>query len=446
MTKYLDPKLQIGTATITGVRRTNLIANPSFEVDASAWSTTSPGTVARSLAYAASGSFCLAYTATSAGAGSMQTTVAVSASTPYCVSGYCFSVNSRVVNITVQWLDSGSSLITSLSAGGVAASSAGVRATLTATGSGTTSPSNAAFATVIFNFAGLNAGEVVAVDAVLMEAVKPVGTYFDGSTAGARWLGTTGKSQSETVVLDASSMAITNLSTPLAGTEAANKSYVDTAAALKVAKAGDSMTGPLSVAISQAGYGLTLTNSAVGHGLAVGVGAATNNAWTASVTGDVFARIAVSADGKQSWGSGALTQDTNLYRGGADLLRTDDVLQAAGLSTTLVAKTSSYAMTSLDAIVVSNGTALTMTLPSAVTALSGRQYTVKNINSSAATVASASGTIDGAVSVSLAQWNAGTYVSDGTNWFTVVAPSTTTVDPTTAISDAAIASIMGMYR
>lgn len=44
----------------------------------------------------------------------------------------------------------------------------------------------------------------------------------------------------------------------------------------------------------------------------------------ALVTGDSVDRFRLSATGRHEWGSGALTRDTNLYRGAANLLQTDD--------------------------------------------------------------------------------------------------------------------------
>lgn len=47
---------------------------------------------------------------------------------------------------------------------------------------------------------------------------------------------------------------------------------------------------------------------------------------TALVTGDGFDRFRMRADGRMDWGSGSGARDTNLYRGGANLLQTDDSL------------------------------------------------------------------------------------------------------------------------
>ena len=82
-------------------------------------------------------------------------------------------------------------------------------------------------------------------------------------------------------------------------------------------------------------------------------------------------------------------------------------------------KTASYTLVATDDIVVFNGATLTATLPSAVTAGNGRAYTIKNVNSTALTVASTAGTIDGAATQSLAQWAKAEYISDGTNWLTI---------------------------
>jgi hypothetical protein len=89
-----------------------------------------------------------------------------------------------------------------------------------------------------------------------------------------------------------------------------------------------------------------------------------------------------------------------------------------------VTKTASYTLTATDHTVIFNGTSLTATLPDptvTATAIAGRPWTIKNVNSSSLTVQSAgtSKTIDGASSQTLAQWAKATYVSDGTQWLSV---------------------------
>lgn len=62
-------------------------------------------------------------------------------------------------------------------------------------------------------------------------------------------------------------------------------------------------------------------------------GAATSDTAVAGiVTGDVFDRVRIRNDGQLDWGPGNGARDTNLYRGGANLLKTDDKFVAvAGL-------------------------------------------------------------------------------------------------------------------
>jgi len=49
-------------------------------------------------------------------------------------------------------------------------------------------------------------------------------------------------------------------------------------------------------------------------------------AYVADVSGDTLGRFAINSDGKIEMGPGNATRDTNLYRGGADLLKSDDSL------------------------------------------------------------------------------------------------------------------------
>jgi hypothetical protein len=63
-------------------------------------------------------------------------------------------------------------------------------------------------------------------------------------------------------------------------------------------------------------------------------------AFGAKVTGDSVWRYVVDTDGKINWGPGNATRDVNLYRGGANLLRTDDNFMAVGGTITLGSDTS----------------------------------------------------------------------------------------------------------
>ncbi len=93
------------------------------------------------------------------------------------------------------------------------------------------------------------------------------------------------------------------------------------------------------------------------------------------------------------------------------------------IATALASKTAAYTLTATDSVILADATSttFTVTLPSAV-GIVGRQYTIKKIDSSAnaVTIASASGTIDGATTKALsAQWQSARVVSDGANWFVV---------------------------
>lgn len=94
----------------------------------------------------------------------------------------------------------------------------------------------------------------------------------------------------------------------------------------------------------------------------------------------------------------------------------------SGLASAVRTVTTNYALApASDGTVIFNGANLTATLPDPSTVLLGRPFTIKNANASAVTVASAGAakTIDGAASQGLAQWAAGRYVSDGSQWVSV---------------------------
>lgn len=56
----------------------------------------------------------------------------------------------------------------------------------------------------------------------------------------------------------------------------------------------------------------------------------TNRGLGIEVSGDTYDRFRVLASGKCEWGTGSATQDVNLYRGGANQLKTDDTMYAVG--------------------------------------------------------------------------------------------------------------------
>ena len=81
--------------------------------------------------------------------------------------------------------------------------------------------------------------------------------------------------------------------------------------------------------------------------------------------------------------------------------------------------TSSGNITNIDSTIICNGSSVTATIPSNC-CIKGRKYVIKNINSSASSVATeGSQTIDGASTKALAQWKFVEVQSDGTNWFII---------------------------
>lgn len=69
-----------------------------------------------------------------------------------------------------------------------------------------------------------------------------------------------------------------------------------------------------------------------------------------ALTGDAQERLIINADGRIEWGSGALTQDTNLYRSAANQLATDDTFTAANLKTAGTIDVTAAALVSTDSL------------------------------------------------------------------------------------------------
>jgi hypothetical protein len=89
-----------------------------------------------------------------------------------------------------------------------------------------------------------------------------------------------------------------------------------------------------------------------------------------------------------------------------------------GTSRFVQTKTANYTVSlTADDVIIADGTSITITLPSAVTAGVGRSIRVKNVNATSCTIATTSSqTIDGAAPTALAQWAVGHYVSNGAAW------------------------------
>jgi hypothetical protein len=79
--------------------------------------------------------------------------------------------------------------------------------------------------------------------------------------------------------------------------------------------------------------------------------------------------------------------------------------------------TSNYVITSTDGVVFTNGSAVTVSLPSAKNSGAGKQYAVKNINAAASSVNALGGTIEGTGQVTLGSNIGFTFTSDDINWW-----------------------------
>ena len=109
-------------------------------------------------------------------------------------------------------------------------------------------------------------------------------------------------------------------------------------------------------------------------------------------------------------GSGPTYTNNNYFDGNFAM---DSVLPVYDAQRTY---TTSSTVADYDKFAVFNGSSITCTLPTAVGRM-GKAWTVKNIHSTALTIATTSSqTIDGAAPSTQAQWVTKTYVSDGANW------------------------------
>ena len=98
---------------------------------------------------------------------------------------------------------------------------------------------------------------------------------------------------------------------------------------------------------------------------------------------------------------------------------TSTAWRALGTQRAIVTKTSAYTITDVDEVVIGNGSSITLTLPNPGLHI-GRSWTVKNIHSTSLTLGAGTGTIDGAATISIAQWASVEVISNGSGvWLTV---------------------------
>jgi hypothetical protein len=161
-----------------GANRINLAKNPSFESVTTNWTATG-ATLATDASGAITGSSSsLKVTATGASAVVSQSNslVAVTAGTPYTLSGYAKSANTDSVTPSILYYNSGGTLLSTFTGTTTTLSSSWTRVSISGT-----APATAVSAKLVFTYATANT-RLNYLDAVMFEAASYVQTYFDGST------------------------------------------------------------------------------------------------------------------------------------------------------------------------------------------------------------------------------------------------------------------------
>lgn len=186
------PALQPGDADAdftTLDARTNLMLNPSAEVNADNWAPGGGCTIARTTDWALSGSYCITATATgSSGAVFANSTSTYPSATPgtaYSTSIYVRSNTAGVsATVTIRFLNAAGAQTNTTSSSSVVNTSGWTRLSTTAT-----APSDANRWAVYVSFAGTQVGRKIYLDAAMMTEGNGLATdgvslleYFDGST------------------------------------------------------------------------------------------------------------------------------------------------------------------------------------------------------------------------------------------------------------------------
>lgn len=164
--------------------RTNLVPNPSLEVNTSGWAAGASTSIARSTAQARSGAASLSLTRTgTVGDASASTTVGAGGMTVEAGEAYTASAHllpdttARNVRVDITWYtDAGTVVSTSAGAAVIEVGGEWVRVSTTAT-----APETAARAAVVVVAEGAAVSEVHYADAVLFEQTEFLKSYFDAS-------------------------------------------------------------------------------------------------------------------------------------------------------------------------------------------------------------------------------------------------------------------------
>ena len=199
LTKGLGMRVTAGLHNPDGSVRTNLVTNPSFEIDASGWSS-AQSTMARAITYSYTGSASFAVTMTSSVDSNIgNATISAASTGSHVFSMYFYvPVGSAAAGRTVSvGREAGTATVsgaTSATATLVAGSWVRASYTVNVTAIGTL--------TMVARVSGTLStisGAVIYLDAAMLERSATVGTYFDGSIAGYQWNGTANASTSSSV-------------------------------------------------------------------------------------------------------------------------------------------------------------------------------------------------------------------------------------------------------
>jgi len=164
---------------VPALTRTNLVSNPSFEVNTGGWYVGGNATLAQSTAQAFVGSASMSMTSIAAGnmTAALGSNPAVTAGLNYWASGYFYAATSaRGVSVNIDWYG----------ASGYLSTTAGTPVSDVTTGWTRVSvygaaPTNATYAQLVFRVIATGAaGEVHYLDGVLFEQTTTLGSYFEG--------------------------------------------------------------------------------------------------------------------------------------------------------------------------------------------------------------------------------------------------------------------------
>lgn len=183
--------------------RSNLVPNPSFEVNTAGWAGGN-ATLARTTAQAFTGTASMSVTAASAATMSADQTGGTSGAPvrgkrPYTARvSFRPATTARVCLTRIDWFDASGVYISS-SDSSTASDTTGLWTTISVTA---LAPATAAFARIRAIIASPANGEVHYIDGIMLEnSVDALGAYADGSSVGWEWTGTAHQSASHTAAV-----------------------------------------------------------------------------------------------------------------------------------------------------------------------------------------------------------------------------------------------------